>query len=162
MNSLTDVVSGNLAKALEEADKLLRSPRTRVEIITLNRQMKTVTSELGKRTLELYREKRVQDPELAELCARIISIEARIAEREARLAAQQAQSGSKAAEAAAATVRCPRCNTDLPEDAVFCQKCGLKMETSSPSPVSVGAFCAHCGRELRSEAKFCPRCGSPA
>jgi hypothetical protein len=49
MNSFTDVVSGNLAKALEEADKLLRSPRTRVEIITLNRQMKTVTSELGKK-----------------------------------------------------------------------------------------------------------------
>ena len=162
MNSLTDVVSGNLAKALEEADKLLRSPRTRVEIITLNRQMKTVTSELGKRTLELYRDKRVQDPELAELCARIISIEARIAEREARLAAQQAQSSSGEAQATSATVPCPRCNTDLPEDAVFCQKCGLKVETSSSSPISVGAFCAHCGRELRSEAKFCPRCGSPA
>jgi hypothetical protein len=161
MNSLTDVVSGNLAKALEEADKLLRSPRTRVEIITLNRQMKTVTSELGRRTLELYKEKRVQDPELAELCARIISIEARIAEREARLAAQQAQSG-RAAEAPPGTVPCPRCNTDLAEDAVFCQKCGLKIGTASPSPVPVGAFCAHCGRELRSEAKFCPRCGSPA
>ncbi len=161
MNSLTDVVSGNLAKALEEADKLLRSPRTRVEIITLNRQMKTVTSELGKRTLELYKEKRVQDPELAELCARIISIEARIAEREARLAAQQAQSG-RAAEAPSGTVPCPRCNTDLPEDAVFCQKCGLKIEAASSSPASIGAYCAHCGRELRSEAKFCPRCGSPA
>lgn len=162
MNSLTDVVSGNLAKALEEADKLLKSPRTRVEIITLNRQMKNVTSELGRRTLQLYREKRVEDPELAELCARIIGIEARIAEREARLALQQAQSGDTGAEAAPASVPCPRCSTPLPEDAVFCQKCGLKIGVPSPSPVSVGAFCAHCGRELRSEAKFCPRCGSPA
>lgn len=162
MNSFTDVVGGNLAKALEEADKLLRSPRTRVEIITLNRQMKTVTSELGRRTLELYKEKRIEDPELAELCARIVSIEARIAEREARLAVQQAQSGAKAAAAAPISVPCPRCNTPLAEEAIFCQKCGLKIGTPSPSPVAVGAFCANCGRELRPEAKFCPRCGSAA
>ena len=160
MNSFTDVVSGNLAKALEEADKLLRNPRTRVEIITLNRQMKTVTSELGKRTLELYKDSRIQDPELAELCARIVSIEARIAEREARLAVQ-AQSSPAPGQAASATAPCPRCQTLLPEDAVFCQKCGLKMEAATSPPVPQGVFCADCGRELRSEAKFCPRCGSP-
>ena len=161
MNSLTDVVSGNLAKALEEADKLLRNPRTRVEIITLNRQMKTVTSELGKRTLELYKDNRIQDPELAELCARIVSIEARIAEREARLAVQ-AQSGSAPSKAEAGTMPCPRCQTGLPEDAVFCHKCGLKMEAESAPPVPKGVYCANCGRELRPEAKFCPRCGSVA
>ena len=161
MNSLTDVVSGNLAKALEEADKLLRNPRTRVEIITLNRQMKTVTSELGKRTLELYKDNRIQDPELAELCARIVSIEARIAEREARLAVQ-AQSGTVPGKVEAGTLPCPRCQTDLPEDAVFCHKCGLKMEMESEPQVPEGVYCAHCGRELRSEAKFCPRCGSAA
>jgi hypothetical protein len=160
MNTLTDVVSGNLAKALEEADKLLRNPRTRVEIISLNRQMKTVTSELGKRTLELYRAKRIQDPELAELCARIVGIEARIAEREARLAVQTQTDKPAPVETSAAP--CPRCQTPLPEDAVFCHKCGLKMEEESPPSVPQGVFCASCGRELRAEAKFCPRCGVPA
>ncbi len=161
MNSLTDVVSGNLGKALEEADKLLRNPRTRVEIITLNRQMKTVISELGNRTLEMYKTGRIKDAELAELCARIVSIEARIAEREARLAAQaatQADAGSLDV----GTRPCPRCNTPLPDDAVFCQKCGLRLDTADAPPQPQGHYCAHCGRELRPESKFCPRCGSPA
>lgn len=162
MDSITDVVSGNLGKALEEADKLLRSPRTRVEIITLRRQMKTVTSELGQRTLQLYKDGRIQDPELAELCARIISIEARIAEREARLAQVQAQAGQQSDETGPAAEQCSRCSTALPEDAVFCHKCGLKLETSAAAPIPQGRFCAHCGRELRPEAGFCPRCGAAA
>jgi len=169
MNSFTEVVSGNLGKALDEADKLLRNPRTRVEIITRRRQMKTVTTELGVRALEMYKAKQIKDPELAELCARIVSIEARITEREAKLAAQQAQSQASAASTGGApeevgTFLCSRCNTLLPEDAVFCHKCGLKMGLStSPSPppaVPQGRFCPQCGRELRSESKFCPRCGS--
>ena len=161
MDSFTSVVSGNLGRALEEADKLLRNPRTRVEIITLNRQMKTVTSELGKRTLELYKDGRIEDLELAELCARIVSIEARIAEREARLAVQSRPS-KETSQAAPDATPCPRCKTLLPEDAVFCHKCGLKMETTSAPPAPQGLFCAHCGRELRPEAKFCPRCGRSA
>lgn len=163
MNEFTQVVSGNLAKALEEADKLLRNPRTRVEIITLRRQMKTVTSELGKRALELYKAGRVKDAELAELCARIVSIEARIAEREARLAAQAQAQAQPAAAPEATTTPCPRCNSPLMEEAVFCAKCGLKLDAVDESPPAPqGLFCAHCGRELRTESKFCPRCGSPA
>ncbi len=166
MDSITDVVSGNLAKALEEADKLLRSPRTRVEIIALRRQMKTVTSELGRRTLQLYKDGRIEDPELAELCARIISIEARIAEREARLAQVQAQTdrqpGQQSDETGPAAEECSRCSTALPEDAVFCHKCGLKLETAAAAAIPQGRFCGQCGRELRPEAGFCPRCGAAA
>jgi len=166
MDNLTRVVSGNLAKALEEADKLLRSPRTRVEIIALGRQMKVVTAELGNKALELYKDGRIEDPELAELCARIVSIEARIAEREARLVVQaQTPSQSPAGASLSASAPCPRCNTPLPQDAVFCHKCGLKMqpeEKTSPHPTPQGQFCARCGRALRPEAKFCPRCGDPA
>jgi RNA polymerase subunit RPABC4/transcription elongation factor Spt4 len=162
MDSLTEVVSGNLAKALEEADKLLRSPRTRVEIITLRRQMKTVTSELGRRTLQLYKDGRIEDPELAELCARIISIEARIAEREARLAQVQAQTDRQSDDTGPAAEECSRCSTVLPEEAVFCHKCGLKLETAAPVPTPRGRFCAQCGRTLRPEAGFCPRCGTAA
>lgn len=160
MGSLTDVVSGSLGKALEEADKLLQSPRARVEIIALNRQMRTVTSELGKRTLQLYRDGRIQDPELAELCARIISIEARIAEREARLA--QLQQSKVASQAAAGAEACSRCNSALPQDAAFCPACGLRVGVASPPSTSQGLFCGQCGRELRPEARFCPRCGSSA
>jgi hypothetical protein len=159
MDSFTSVVTDNLGKAIEEVDKLLKSPRTRVEILTLNRQMKTVTSELGKRTLDLYKNGRVQDPELGELCARIVGIEARIAEREARLA-QQSQTGKTET---VKEIQCPRCKTTIAEDSVFCSKCGYEMETDAKEPpVKTANFCSHCGRELRSEAKFCPRCGNTA
>lgn len=165
MENLTNVVSGNLGKALEEVDKLLRNPRTRVEIITLGRQMKSVVAELGARTLELYKQGRVGDPELAELCARIVSIEARIAEREARLAIEARSEGQAAQPPAAAaaneSVPCPRCKTPLPAGAVFCFKCGLKIEsTPAVAPAPDGNFCSNCGRELRPGAKFCPRCGT--
>ncbi|MBN1315231.1 MAG: zinc ribbon domain-containing protein [Anaerolineales bacterium] len=159
MDSFTSVVTDNLGKAIEEVDKLLKSPRTRVEILTLNRQMRTVTSELGKRTLELYKKGRVQDPELGELCARIVGIEARIAEREARLAQQSQTERPEEVK----DIQCPRCNTAIAEDAVFCSKCGYKMETGvKEPPVKTANFCSHCGRELRPEAKFCPRCGNSA
>lgn len=162
MDNLTDLVSGNLGKALEEVDKLLRNPRTRIEIVTLRRQMGNVTSELGKRTLDLYKAGRVNDPELSELCARIISIEARIAEREARLAIQAQAQESSAEPASDPGLTCPRCKTLLPEDAVFCFKCGLEMEQAAEQAETLPKFCPQCGRELRPGANFCPRCGAAA
>jgi RNA polymerase subunit RPABC4/transcription elongation factor Spt4 len=162
MENITEVVSGNLGKALEEVDKLLRNPRTRIEIVTLRRQMGNVTSELGKRTLDLYKAERINDPELAELCARIISIEARIAEREARLAIQAQPQDSPSEPASEPSLACPRCKTVLPQDAVFCFKCGLEMEQAAAQPEMQSRFCPQCGRELRAGANFCPRCGAAA
>ena len=167
MDNLSDVVSGNLGKAIEEVEKLVRNPRTRIEIVTLKRQMTSVTSELGKRTLDLYRAGRVKDPELAELCARIVGIEARIAEREARLAVQAQASGAAqapaAGEVAAETAaRCPRCKTALPAEAVFCFKCGLDMEAGGEPAQPAVEYCPQCGHELRPGAHFCPRCGAAA
>ena len=166
MDNLSDVVSGNLGKAIEEVEKLVRNPRTRIEIVTLKRQMTSVTSELGKRTLELYRAGRVKDPELAELCARIVGIEARIAEREARLAAQAQASGAAQAPGEpaepAAAARCPRCKTVLPAEAVFCFKCGLDMEAGEAPVEPAVEYCPQCGHELRPGAHFCPRCGAAA
>ena len=166
MDNLSDVVSGNLGKAIEEVEKLVRNPRTRIEIVTLKRQMTSVTSELGKRTLELYRAGRVKDPELAELCARIVGIEARIAEREARLAAQAQASGAAqapaAGEPAETAARCPRCKTVLPAEAVFCFKCGLDMQAGGEPAQPAVEYCPQCGRELRPGAHFCPRCGAAA
>lgn len=162
MENLSDVVSGNLGRALEEVEKLVRNPRTRIEIVTLRRQMGNVTSELGNRTLELYKAGRVKDPELAELCARIIGIEARITEREARLAVQAQSQEPSLVSDAESTVACPRCKTSLPQEAVFCFKCGFEMEQVTSASKSQSEFCPHCGRELRPGANFCPRCGTPA
>ena len=46
---------------------------------------------------------------------------------------------------------CPRCQVQNSADAVFCDHCGLQLE----SP------CSNCGESNRRGAKFCRRCGRP-
>ncbi len=46
---------------------------------------------------------------------------------------------------------CPRCQSENSTDAVFCDHCGLQLE----SP------CSNCGESNRRGAKFCRRCGRP-
>lgn len=47
---------------------------------------------------------------------------------------------------------CNNCGQRLPDDAVFCTKCGSKV-----TPIR----CSGCGAVLTADAKFCPSCGTP-
>lgn len=51
-----------------------------------------------------------------------------------------------------ATVTCPKCHTDTPEQSRFCYRCGHHMITQNA--------CPSCHQELPSEAKFCFGCGA--
>lgn len=79
-----------------------------------------------------------------------------------------------------ATVTCPKCHTDTPEQSRYCYRCGYTMikQNSCPScnktlPTEAN-FCLHCGHhleakltcphcssELISGSKFCGECGKP-
>ena len=50
-----------------------------------------------------------------------------------------------------ATVTCPACHTDTPEQSRFCYRCGHPMVRLN--------VCLACGRELPTEARFCHICG---
>lgn len=50
-----------------------------------------------------------------------------------------------------ATVTCPKCHTDTPEQSRYCYRCGHAMITQNA--------CPGCQKELPSEAKFCLHCG---
>jgi len=50
-----------------------------------------------------------------------------------------------------ATVTCPKCGTDTPEESRFCYKCGHQMITINR--------CGTCSTELPAEALFCMSCG---
>jgi membrane protease subunit (stomatin/prohibitin family) len=50
-----------------------------------------------------------------------------------------------------ATVTCPACHTDTPEQSRFCYRCGHPMVKQN--------ICPSCGRELPTEADFCLHCG---
>lgn len=45
---------------------------------------------------------------------------------------------------------CSNCKTNLQEGALFCHKCGTKVENNN---------CSSCGKELIKDALFCPYCG---
>ncbi len=47
---------------------------------------------------------------------------------------------------------CPRCRTENPPQAKFCQECAAHLV----------ARCASCGTQLPASAKFCPECARPA
>jgi membrane protease subunit (stomatin/prohibitin family) len=62
-----------------------------------------------------------------------------------------------------ATVTCPACHTDTPEQSRFCYRCGNPMvkqnicpSCSKPLPTEAN-FCLHCGHRLDSRAT-CPHC----
>ena len=50
-----------------------------------------------------------------------------------------------------ATVTCPKCHTDTPEQSRFCYRCGHQMITLNK--------CHACQNEIPTEAKFCHHCG---
>lgn len=54
--------------------------------------------------------------------------------------------------AAAATVACPQCHAQVPQNAKFCANCGGKVGMAS---------CPKCHAEVPAGAKFCMGCGSP-
>ena len=47
-------------------------------------------------------------------------------------------------------MQCPKCKHENPTEAIFCMKCGAKLETR----------CPNCGAEYPEEALFCMKCGT--
>ncbi len=48
-------------------------------------------------------------------------------------------------------IKCNNCGHELPDEAIFCMKCGAKLEKK--------LFCSSCNKELPKDATFCMYCG---
>lgn len=57
---------------------------------------------------------------------------------------------------------CPNCGTPFKTDAVFCSKCGTRLQPEQPLEESSQKICAGCGSVLEEGAMFCTVCGAKA
>ena len=48
------------------------------------------------------------------------------------------------------SMKCPACHHKNPNEAIFCMKCGKKLQRK----------CIHCSAELPENALFCMKCGT--
>lgn len=53
---------------------------------------------------------------------------------------------------------CPHCGNSMPEESLFCMKCGGKMREGEPEPSA--PFCKACGAAAPAGGRFCMKCGS--
>ena len=58
-------------------------------------------------------------------------------------------------------MKCPKCQFDNPEDAIFCNGCGKKLELECPECRKVNppgsSFCNKCGHDLRLPSEPAPK-----
>lgn len=54
---------------------------------------------------------------------------------------------------------CPRCQTENPDDAQFCDSCGSRLGASAAGPTAASTTCPSCGRPAPAGAQFCASCG---
>ena len=55
-------------------------------------------------------------------------------------------------------MKCQFCNSEIPDDAMFCPECGKGQE--KPLDTSPAGFCPKCGCPLEAGSLFCPECGA--
>ena len=54
---------------------------------------------------------------------------------------------------------CPKCNTEINDDARFCLECGWHIKDMQKNIDEDKKICQNCGKEIDKTAKFCNYCG---
>ena len=52
---------------------------------------------------------------------------------------------------------CKNCKSEIPDDSIFCQECGAKVERDDKGPKT----CPKCGNAVEEGDLFCMACGEP-
>jgi RNA polymerase subunit RPABC4/transcription elongation factor Spt4 len=177
MSSLLDRVKRETNKATFEADRALRIRRVEGMIADIRRRITQQAFQIGFKAIELSKNGQLDSPsELAAMCGQVQQLEQQIAEKEAEIerirqevppepvprtnVVGPAVVGRKATHGHV----CPKCQIELPAEAMFCPQCGGPAQDvappSTPAAAAAEAKCAKCGVSVPAEAAFCPRCGS--
>ncbi len=144
-----DELSRKLAEGVDrarfEAEKFQRVTAIQGEISTLRRQIDGKRLEFGDRALELFKAGAIQSPTLAAILREIEALQASLTLKEEELRHVQGQvfiepTTTRAqnvpisvepprppAPPVAGSKTCPSCGFQMPQTAVFCPNCGLRI-----------------------------------
>lgn len=141
-------------KAKDMADTVKLTSR----IGELNKNISLAHSEIGKMVAEMYNgvsmEELTEKTEQVEsdaqkiILGKVVSV--KVLEREISDIQEQIKMLK-------GVTRCPSCNEEVSIDALFCSKCGLKLEKES---LISGKKCEKCGAVVPEDAEFCINCGN--
>lgn len=162
MTSFFDKLRSGANKATRmaafEAEKLRRTTAVQATIRTLKSEVERTTQEVGRVALKLYKDGRITQSELIQICERAVSLQKQVAANEAELEAIRAEVLTDSEASAQYGRVCPNGHGPLPAQDNFCQVCGSPAVEVSP-PATTGFACPNCGVALASGARFCSSCG---
>ena len=148
-----------------KADQMLRINKIQTEINTIRQQVSGARMEIANTAFELYKQGRVEDPDIKRLCTAVEDLLGQISEREAMIEAIRAEEAPRQPEEdwGAPQNPCPYCSFDLPEGSVFFPNCGRSLPETlaveTPSAQAPDSTCPQCQAQLPPGVSFCPNCG---
>lgn len=136
--------------AIQKTKEVTDSAKLLTAIKSLEQQQKEAFGQLG----FIYYKEHTEDisPSAADVIHKIKDLEQQI---EARKSEMQKMKG---------TILCPNCNAEIPNNSLFCNVCGAKIEAQKPvnMPVKASAgVCVNCGAPIEEGQQFCMSCGTP-
>lgn len=140
-----------------EADKRKRIFQIQSEISSIKAQIERKTGEIGAAVLRLFDAGQLNQPELIELCKEIVALREQIVRKEMEIKEIEEEKFPEKPALAIYGHICPKCKVKLPQEVVFCPRCGTK---TVDIPAPTGLACAVCGFLLPEGAIFCPKCGT--
>ena len=160
MSSLIDRFRSGANRAAFEAEKARRLVLLQNKTRSLEQQLSTGATTVGRIAFQLHQEGHPLPKALRDACAPLMAFQAELqtvaAEAEAvRNEVFVDESGG----AEAYGQMCPNGHGVLPAGHQFCQTCGAKA-VYVPPPAT--GSCVHCGAPLEAGARFCTECGKTA
>lgn len=137
------------------------------EIKQLDTTLEFLCGKMGKRAYQTRGEIK-DDAEFLELLSKADDINGKISEKRKQLDEIEEEynlSIAAVTNAADNYIICPNCGEKNGEGALFCEKCGTRLEAFAAPPVqaeekSAVNVCPNCGRENTPSDMFCGNCGS--
>lgn len=140
--------------AIQKTKEMTDSAKLLSVIKNLEMQQKEEYAELGILFYKEYKEKNIEvvSPAVIDSVKKIGELEGQIIIKKEEVLKVKG------------TIFCPNCNTEIPDNSLFCNVCGAKIENQNVIKLLKERnekICSGCGTSLEEDQQFCINCGTP-